>query len=444
MTTVAHRVAEVLGTDAVVAWADLPADRQVAIGAALADGATPPLASPATQAQLEALLTCAHGAGWRILPCGSGSKLDWGGLATGIDLVVSTAQLNQITAFAVGDLTVTVEAGTQLAAVQTALQAEGQFLALEPTYAQASTLGGLMATADAGPWRQRYGSLRDMVIGVEMVRHDGQRAKAGGQVVKNVAGYDMMKLLHGSYGTLGMVAQLTLRTFPLQEAANTVILSGEAPAIAPLITAIKASPLTPVACDLISTGLAAQLGLPPQPTLALRFQSIAAGVAEQVERLLALAPAGAALHQAVLTGQPEADFWPRLAHPIAQDALTAHQPEPAAALVKLGLLPTAALGLIQTLDQPSYGPALARVHLGSGVGLARLEGDGLSAAGIDQLRSHCTQAQGYLTLLRAPQSLKQAVDPWGYSGSALGLMGQVKHQFDPNRRLSPGRFVGGL
>lgn len=437
------QVTGVLGTRGITPWADLAGDTQARIAAALANPAQPPMACPTTPDEAAALLALAHHQGWRLLFCGSGHQLDWGGLGQGVDLVVSTTALNQVRDFAVGDLTVTVDAGTPLATLQTTLNAQGQCLALDPTYPATSTLGGLMATGDGGALRQRYGTLRDMVIGVEFVRHDGQRAKAGGQVVKNVAGYDMMKLLHGSYGSLGLITQITLRTFPLQAAARTVVLSGEGTALAPLMSAIRASALTPVAWDLLSSGLATVAEAPACPALVLRFQAMAAGVDEQVDRLLTLIQAHPSVTATVLAETEETTLWTQLTAALGQDTITLDQPDPAAALLKVGVLPSTAIEWLVQLEQADP-TALARIHLGSGVGLVRLGGDTPTARRVQHLRQWCTAHQGYLLLLRAAKSLKQEIDPWGDVGSTLPLMARLKAQFDPDGRLGPGRYVGGL
>lgn len=152
---------------------------------------------PRTQAELAAVMAVAHQQRWRLLVCGHASKLHWGGLTQQIDLVVCTQGLQRVVAHATGDLTVTVEAGLSLAALQAKLAPFRQSVALDPAYAETATLGGLIATRDGGSLRHRYGSLRDMCIGITFIRADGQSAKAGGRVVKNVAGYDLMKLMTG-------------------------------------------------------------------------------------------------------------------------------------------------------------------------------------------------------------------------------------------------------
>ena len=160
---------------------------------------------PQTQSQLAEVIAEAYRNKWRVLPCGNGSKLKWGGLAENIDIVVSTKSLNKVINHAVGDLTLTVEAGVKFTDIQATLAKHNQILALNPTEPHLATIGGIIATGDTGSLRQRYGSVRDQLLGVTFVRADGQIARAGGRVVKNVAGYDLMKLFTGSYGTLSII-----------------------------------------------------------------------------------------------------------------------------------------------------------------------------------------------------------------------------------------------
>lgn len=390
------------------------------------------VAYPTTEAELAAIMACADKHRWRVMPCGSGSKLSWGGLGDGVDLIVSTARLNQVIDHAVGDMTLTAQAGAKLADLVPQLAQHNQFLAIDPAYPDRATLGGIVATADTGALRQRYGGLRDMLIGISFVRGDGQVAKAGGRVVKNVAGYDLMKLMTGAYGTLGIISQLTFRLYPGQEVSKTVVISGAAGSVESLMTALRRSPLTPVAMDLLSPGLAARLGCGEPVALLARFQSIAPGVDEQVTALLAMV--GGDLSSQVLEGDQDEAIWAR-----ACDALfPGSTASPDAVVAKVGVLPAQA---VTWLDQLPPG-SLARIHGGSGIGTVRLAA--ASADVVETLRSRCTAAKGYLTLLEAPPALKKSVDVWGYGGNSLPVMKAIKAEFDPHRLLSPGRFVGGL
>lgn len=181
MKAIAPQLYTIVSPDAVCDWENIDVIRQKQIFQAIRPE-TPPncIVYPNSQAELAEVVGCAHHNNWRILPCGSGSKLSWGGLASGVDLVVSTERLNSVIQHAVGDLTATVEAGTKFADLQAILIKARQFLALDPTTPESATMGGIVATADTGSWRQRYGGVRDQLLGITFVRADGQIAKAGG------------------------------------------------------------------------------------------------------------------------------------------------------------------------------------------------------------------------------------------------------------------------
>ncbi|MGB5975482.1 MAG: FAD-binding oxidoreductase, partial [Nodosilinea sp.] len=281
---------------------------------------------PSSEAELAAVMTCAHEHSWRVLPCGSGSKLAWGGAGARADLIVSTARLSKIPDHAVGDMTLTAQAGVKLADLAPQLTQHNQCLAVDPAYPEQATLGGIVATADTGALRQRYGGLRDMLIGISFVRYDGQIAKAGGRVVKNVAGYDLMKLMTGSYGTLGVISQLTFRLYPVQDVSKTVVVTGTATAVEQLLSTLRLSPLSPTAIDVLSPALAARLGC-KDFALLVRFQSIAPGVEERVESLLGMVDD---LPTQVLGGAEDERIWAA-----ARDALFPVRREPEAVVAKV-------------------------------------------------------------------------------------------------------------
>ncbi len=443
MATPVTTLTPLLGADAVLSQEQIAADLGASLALVTVDPTPPPaVVYPTSEAQLAEVMACAHQNQWRVLPCGNGSKLTWGGLAEGIDLVISTARLNRIVDHAVGDMTLTAQAGLTLADLRPPLAAVNQFLPLDPAYPQRATLGGIVATGETGSLRQRYGGVRDMLIGLSFVRHDGQIAKAGGRVVKNVAGYDLMKLFTGSYGSLGIISQLTFRLFPMQEASKTLVISGNIAEIQTLTAAVRRSSLTPVALDLLSPALTAALGGPAAMTLAARFQSIAPGVEEQVAVLRQMIPADLTVRE--LAAEADQRFWDEANHQIFSIQPTfAHNPLRA----KVGLLPTETCAFLAQLE--TLAPqTMARLHASSGIGTLSLSpevspGDGM-ASGLEKLRTFCTMAQGYLALLEAPSEIKTTLGVWGEVGPALAPMQAIKAQFDPQRRLSPGRFVGGL
>jgi len=389
---------------------------------------------PQTQEQLAAVIREAHLNNWRVLPCGSGSKLSWGGLAKSIDVVVSTERINRLIEHAVGDLTITVEAGMNFSRLQEILAGSRQFLALDPTKPELATVGGIVATADTGSWRQRYGSVRDQLLGITFVRADGQIAKAGGRVVKNVAGYDLMKLFTGSYGTLGIISQVTFRVYPLQEASGTVVLTGMVEAVSQAADILRGSALTPTQADLLSTKLVSSLGLGKGLGLIARFQSIGESVKEQSNRLLEVGQK-LGLDGVIYSDGDEATLWQRLRECMHSS------PTKSVITCKIGVLPTAAVEILTQVE-------LGMIHIGSGLGILQLDSQSQVLEVRDELRSvggdRIQANNGFLTILEAPVTVKQQVDVWGYTDNALPLMRRIKEQFDSKNILSPGRFVGGI
>ena len=392
---------------------------------------------PSITQELAHVMSHSHDNSWSVLPCGSGSKLGWGGVSKDIDLVVSTERLNRIIEHAVGDLTVTVEAGVKFTDLQNVLTKTNQFLPLEPAYPQDATIGGIVATADSGSLRHRYGGIRDMLLGLSFVRSDGQIAKAGGRVVKNVAGYDLMKLFTGSYGTLGIITEVTLRVYPVPEASGTVVLTGEAEAIASATKTLLASALSPTAVDLLSTQLVSQLSRGQGIGLIVRFQSVSESVKEQSSRLLEVGQQ-LGLSGTFYTEADEVKLWQQLPEQIWEST------QPPAITCKIGVLPTGAVATLTKLDTLTSSSGLGLIHAGSGLGLLRLDPTVTTPQTLLELRRYCQDQSGFLSVLEAPISLKQQLDVWGYNGNALEIMRQIKQQFDPKNLLSPSRFVGGI
>ncbi|WP_420840351.1 FAD-binding oxidoreductase [Argonema galeatum] len=434
---IAQTLTDILGPAAVRDWENIEVSQQKHISETVSSGTTSTcIVYPNTQEELAQVIACAYQQRWRVLPCGSGSKLSWGGVAKGVDVVISTSRLNRVIEHAVGDLTITVEAGAKLSDIQAILAKAGQFIALDPSYPETATIGGIVATADAGSLRQRYGGVRDMLLGISFVRADGQIAKAGGRVVKNVAGYDLMKLFAGSFGTLGIISQATFRVYPLPEASQTVVLIGTGDAIAQATKTLLASALTPTAVDLRSTQVVTNLGLGKGMGLITRFQSMTESVKQQSTRLLEVGQT-LGLQCSSYTGNDEAELWQKLAE---QMWASGQEPE---IICKIGMLPTAAVATLTLLDNISQQQGIGLIHAGSGLGLLRFNPENALDC-VTKMRSHCQSHSGFLTVLEAPISFKQQLDVWGYSGNALDLMRQIKQQFDPENILSPHRFVAGI
>lgn len=451
---------QIVGRAGAVRWDAVEAAMQQQIMAAIAPHRVNPTAPvctapvclvyPQTPEQLAGVITLCHQQHWRVLPCGSGTKLAWGGLTAGITVVVSTARLRRLIDHAAGDLTVTAEAGMRLADLQAILATQGQFLPLDPSYGTDATLGGIVATADSGTWRHRYGGVRDLLIGMTVVRADGQVAKAGGRVVKNVAGYDLMKLFTGSWGTLGILSQMTFRVYPLPEVSQTLVLTGDAQAIARATQTLLSSALTPTAVELVMAPAWTELKPADAIALLVRFQGIAVGVSTQTQQFTEVGQA-LGLEIRTLRRQANAVIFPanEVALPANEVALWQRLQEigePAAhnqaITCKIGVTPSTAVAMLQQIKALVPQLDLAQIHAGSGLG--RLCFAATEAEQLPQIRQLCQDQGGFLTVLQAPQSLKQQVEVWGYTGNAIALMRGLKQQFDPSNLLSPGRFVSGI
>lgn len=435
-TTITQQLTSILNSSAICSWEELEATQQKTILNVIENTNPSCIVYPNTQEELGEIIACSHKNCWRVLACGNSSKLTWGGLTKNIDIIISTQRLNRIVEHAVGDLTLTVEAGTKFVDLQELVAKERQFLALDPAYPQTATIGGIVATADAGSLRQRFGGVRDMLLGISFIRYDGKIAKAGGRVVKNVAGYDLMKLFTGSFGTLGIISQVTFRLYPMSEASQTVVLVGAADSIAEANKILLASALTPVAIDLLSPELVNSLELGKKIGLIARFQSVTESVKEQSNRLLEVGEKLGLLGSSV-SGNDEVNLWQGL-----QNSMWEVGSELAIAC-KIGVLPTAAVTALSQLDNLAPG-SMGLIHASNGLGLLKFDSPELSSETILKMRNFCQSNGGYLTVLEAPLAWKKELDIWGYSGNALDVMRKIKQQFDPDNIFSPHRFVAGI
>ena len=385
------------------------------------------LIEPETAEGVAAALEQARDARQSVAIRGAGTKHDWGRPTRQADVTLGTRRLHRVLAHPHGDLTTTVEAGAPLAEVNRALAEHGQWLPLDPPFSDRATIGGILATNDSGPLRHRYGTPRDQVIGVRLATTDGRLAKAGGQVVKNVAGYDLSKLVSGSFGALAVIVSATFKLAPLWKASKTLVATpAGAEAVARLVGAMMASQLEPVAFDV--RAVAAGSGT---PTLALliRFASLPAVVDAQIDQARALlSVSGTPLE--VHEGDGERALW--LQH---GDRLW----NGSGAIVRASWLPAR---IADVLAELAAAHPAGRLHMigraAAGAGLIRIDADTcMQAAVIERLRR--SASVGNVVVVRAPLELKSLVDVWGSSGDRQALLESVKRAFDPDGILNPGR-----
>ncbi|MCL2394695.1 MAG: FAD-binding oxidoreductase [Acidimicrobiaceae bacterium] len=408
---------------------------KVAVSPASADdavGGVQPdfVARPTSTEEVSTVLAAARERNLAVVPRGAGTTLAWGAPPCRADLVVDLTGLTGVVEHVAGDLVVVVRAGTRLTDLQAALAGSGQRLGIDGDHGSA-TIGGLVAHGLAGPSRLAYGTLRDLLIGATFVRADGVAARTGGKVVKNVAGYDLGKLLHGSWGTVAVLTELVFRLHPLPEATRWVtVRPGSGEAAGTLARRVLHSQLVPAALELDRPA-----GGPL--TVSILLEGRAATVAERATALAELAgdaditdiappwwgrrPAGQAGSDAVLLRlTTEVASLPRLLAGVEDAAL--------ATGLSVDLRGSAGAGsLLAAVRGGSGGPADASC-------LIELVG---------RLRRYAGGLGGTVVVLDGPPGSIGDVDRWG-PVPGLDLMRRIKAQFDPERILSPGRFVGGI
>ncbi|EDY39266.1 glycolate oxidase chain [Cyanobium sp. PCC 7001] len=370
------------------------------------------------------------------LPAGLGSRLDWGPPVHPSHTALSCARLNRILEHNPGDFTITVEAGTPLVAVQQALAHHGQWLPVDwpwgsgPAGEGSGSIGGLVARGQAGGYRQRYLGVRDQLIGIHLLRSDGVAARAGGKVVKNVAGYDLMRLLCGSWGSLALITAVTLRTQPIPPHRQGLRLHGSGTALADLSRWLLASSLSPERVDWERQTSAGPAGDPASGSLLVSLASISA---ETLQEQIACIEEKAGPNLAC--SRLGAEDLAVATTPGARGGSRNERDSAPAWLLRLGVRPDQVPALMAT-------PALAGLELvlGAGSGLGYAWGsDAVPAHRVEALRRHCQAAGGMVTVLRQPAGC--ALPAW-LDAPSRPLIEAVKRQFDPKQQLARGRLPG--
>jgi glycolate oxidase FAD binding subunit len=414
------------------------------------EGRTPEAAVfPGALDEVRAVVELAAAADIPIVPWGGGTAA---AIGTPIaparpGLVLGLGRLNRLVEHEPGDLTATAEAGTTVASLQAALRARGQWLSLDPPDPERATLGGVVAANASGPRRHLYGTARDLVIGMTVVTADGAVVRAGGKVVKNVAGYDLPKLFVGSYGTLGIVVDVTVKLRPLPAEERLVGVRFERlKDAAAAARAVMASDVIPNALELLDAEAAR--GLDPSsaagPTLVVGFDGLGEQVDWQCAELRALVgPLGGGVVQPL-----PAQTWTRLAH--AAGVAFGGAP---AALMHLSVLPAQAGEVMEQAAEAARARGLGcacSAHAGVGVVVAALFSDQdpqeltRVVATLGDWRGIARGSGGHAVLEWAPLAVKSQVPVWDDAGAAGRIMRRIKAQLDPQNLLNPGRFVAGI
>ena len=363
---------------------------------------------------------------------GGGSALGVGNPPSGLDAVVFTRKLDRVVEYAPEDQVIVVEAGLTLGRLQALARQNGQWLGVDAPHASSATLGGLVAVGGFGPRRARYGAIRDLLLGVTLVRADGALARGGGKVVKNVAGFDLPKVVAGSLGSLGLIAEVTLRLHPLPELSASFRTAGlDASGVVQAMLALRRAQLEP-------SSVVALRGANGRFELGVRLEGFRQGVEGDAPRLLELPELRGDAPPERLAEEAAASFWQRSDTPRTNCSLR----------VRVNALPTQLPEVERWLE-----PLLAMLEGGrflwyATLGIGFVAGDPGAprqvVAALTSARSAATSAGGALLVDAAPSAVRAEFDAWGPAPNAFAVMRELKQRFDPEGRLNPGRFVGGL
>jgi glycolate oxidase FAD binding subunit len=381
-----------------------------------------------------------------IYPVGGGTMLDLGYTPTRPGVAVDLRSLDQVIDYPARDMTITVRAGITIARLQEILHAERQQLPVDIPLPEKATVGGAIATNASGPRRYGLGTLRDYVIGISIVNDEGQEIKAGGRVVKNVAGYDLMKLYTGSLGTLGIITQVTLKLKPESEASSLLVVPVNLDQAATILDAMSATRTRPVCLDLLDPSACKRIaecygfnfpGRGLSWNLAIGFDGSSEAVRWQVDQIKQELPIElrASLRECdggehVLLCANLRDF------PLWHEATVSF---------KANLLSSATVDFCRRAAVLTPAPML-QAHAGNGIVIGHFKELTLerARASLEALGTLAVKAKGNLIVTRCPTEWKTVLPIWGRSTADRAVMKAVKAKLDPNHIFNPGRFVDGI
>lgn len=376
--------------------------------------------------QIAQMLRLARANGLVVMPTGGSTKLRWGNPVVP-EIELSLHRMNALSNHAWQDMTCTVAAGCPWAAMQAELRQHGQMVALDPLWPDSATVGGVIASNDSGALRLKFGGLRDLIIGMTIVLADGTIAKSGGKVVKNVAGYDLHKLITGSFGTLGVIAEVNFRLHPVEEHVRTwSVMAPDAATpnfFAEPLRALMDSQMTPSCLQLRA--------IKDECALDIRIAGIPDCLDEYSERIQSLCAEGA-------LSEAGEGVW---------EARQRLFDGSAAVVLKVSLLPSEVCSVSSEVKQwaADEGHEIDVVAQARGLMTVALSSAPDAAIGlVERLRKRVAHSGGSAIVLQMPDSLRGKVNAWGPDPNALALMREIKRRFDPERILNPGRFVGGI
>jgi glycolate oxidase FAD binding subunit len=390
------------------------------------EGARTIAVAPTDAQQIAGILRFASANGLSVMPTGGGTKIGWGN-AVAPEIELSTTRLSEVREHAWQDMTCTVQAGCTWAAMQAMLRSHGQMVALDPLWPERATVGGIVACNDSGALRLKYGSLRDLIIGMTMVLADGTIAKSGGKVVKNVAGYDIHKLLTGSFGTLGVITEVNFRLHPLEEHARTWTAS--LPAASSRVERFREPLGVLVDSQLVPSCVQMRLST-SERAVDIRIAGLPECLDEYGGRIRKMFSGFALI-------ESEESAWGA-----RQGLFEGHH----STVLKVSVLPDEICTVSAEMLQWNSGSTeVGIVAQASGLMMVSVTAaPEIALAFVDRVRERVDPAGRSAVVLRAPEHLRGRVDVWGPGRGTLTLMREIKRRFDPHRVLNPGRFVGNI
>jgi glycolate oxidase FAD binding subunit len=394
-----------------------------------------------------------------VVPRGNGTKIKMGGIPNKMDIVLSTGRLNRITDRDCENLTLSAESGLTLSEVQQGLAkvGKGYFLPLDPPFTEEATLGGIVVTNSSGPKRLLYGTARDMIIGAKAVFPNGDIVVSGGKTVKNVSGYDMCKLLIGSFGTLGILCETTFKLLPLPEREATLLLSfaklEEADGFA---REMRGSQLIPSSLEILNAKAVQKMkypvSMPPNGNylVAIGLEGVAEGIDRQVFEMSEMGKRHGTLEALTLDSEKHQAFWVAL----RDFSLRLTDEYPDVISMKSNFLISKCGEMLGGYEKIAQGLGIDCAfisHAGNGILYSHaLAGKGVRSKSesfvelIKKLTAEAVKCGGGLVVESSPLSIKKKVDVWGQSRSDYVVARRLKEQIDPAGILNAGRFVGGI
>lgn len=424
------------------------------------DGKKPKaIVSPGTIDEVSKIVAYANQAHLIIVPRGNGTKMGMGGIPTKIDIILSTSRLNRITDSDCENLTLSAESGITLSEVQKNLAkvGKGYFLPLDPPFTDQATLGGIVATNSSGPERLLYGTVRDLIIGTKAVFPNGDRVVSGGKTVKNVSGYDMCKLLIGSYGTLGILCEMTFKLLPLPEKEGTFLLSfaklEEADGFA---RQVRSSQLIPSSIEILNSltvqNMKYSISIPSNGNylVAIGLEGVSESIDRQIGEMSDIGKKHGALETVTLDSEIHRAFWMALRD--FSQGLSENNPNLIS--LKSNFLISKSGEMLGSYEKiaKQFGIDCAFIcHAGNGILYSYVLPRKNFRSKIDSfieliggMSSEALKNEGNLVVESSPLLIKKKVDVWGQSRSDYLVARRLKEQIDPEGILNIGRFVGGI